>query len=345
MKYTDLPAGVVQNRYRVNGVELDVLEAGEKGRPLVVCCHGFPDLSYAWRHQLVALAAAGWHAIAPDQRGYAGSSSPKDLPSYRIDNLCSDIIGLVDQIAGRSSKAVFIGHDWGANVVWSLLRLFPERAHGALTASSAISVSDSPPVESLRKAYGGKFMYIVYFNRPDEPEAELEADIRKTMLDSLYSASGPSSKRPAAAHEARPKEKTKYADLLVKSPDGKPPAWCTDAELDNYVRAFTESGFYGPLGWYRNMDPNHHLMRAFPPSRITMPVRFVCGAEDPFVVLAGGIKGFEQMKNYVPGLRDVVLIPGAGHWLQQEAPEAFNKSMLEFVGSLPCAPGGPKAAL
>lgn len=206
-----------------------------------------------------------------------------------------------------------VGHDWGANITWGILRLYPERVLASVIASIPFVPADVPPTVGMRKVYGDKFFYVLYFQEEGKPEEELERDIRATMRDSLYSASGPPGKRNVK-HQDRPKVKKSYTDLLVKSPDGRPPNWCSEAELDNYVRAFEESGFHGPISWYRNMDRNFEILKPYAPSRMTMPIFFIGGAEDPFMAMAGGKVGIDGMKKFVPGYVGSELLPGAGHW-------------------------------
>src|SRR5262245_5502469 len=176
-------------RAQVNGVELDVLEAGERGRPLVILSHGFPESSHSWRHQLVPLADAGYHVIAPDQRGYGRSSKPDKVEDYGIRQLCGDLLGLADE-AGQE-QAVFVGHDWGELIVWELARLYPQRVRGVVGVSVPFVAWPGRPTDLMKMMYGDHFFYILYFQQVGPAEDEFETDPRASMAKFLYGASGP----------------------------------------------------------------------------------------------------------------------------------------------------------
>jgi len=171
--------GIRTRRTQVNGVELDLLEAGDASRPPVILSHGFPEAAHSWRHQLGALADAGYHAIAPDQRGYGRSSRPTEVSAYGIEQLTADLIGLLDETGHE--QGVFVGHDWGALIVWELARLYPERVKAVVGVSVPFVAWPGRPTDLMRMMYGDRFFYILYFQQVGPPEAELGANTRATM--------------------------------------------------------------------------------------------------------------------------------------------------------------------
>ncbi len=299
-----------------NGVTLKVTEAGERGNPVVVLAHGFPELAYSWRHQIPALAAAGYHVLAPDQRGYGGSSRPEGIDAYNIIELTADIAGLLDDVGAE--KAVLIGHDWGSPVATNFPLLFPERA----AAVAALSVppiprASAPPTQIWRRIFGDNFFYILYFQEPGVADAALGADVRESMrrMIALEGFGGP-------------------PESMVDRPLPPLPDWITADEFEHYVRAFTETGFTGPLNWYRNFDRNWELsdpdsgrMKA---QTIGVPLLFLAGAADPVL----GFTPRDRVRDVATGDYREVLLDGAGHWLQQERPDEVNKVLLEFLEGL-----------
>ncbi len=315
-------------RRAVNGIELDVFEAGDPDAPAVVFCHGFPELSYSWRHQVSAVADAGYHVLAPDQRGYGHSSRPDDVAAYGTDELSADLLGLLD--ATGHDDAVFVGHDWGALLVWDLARLHPGRVRGIVNASVPYTPWPMPPTELFKAAAGDGFFYILYFQPVGPAEQELEADVGRTMRTLLWAASGDAF--PDEMPEPLPAEGTGFIDslLAIGPPPGEPPAWLTEADVDTYVAAFEASGFFGPLSWYRNLDANHERTKALPAP--AAPSWFIGGTKD--VVIARNPGFVEAMTALLPDHRGTVMIEGAGHWTQQEAPEAFNQALLAALDDL-----------
>jgi epoxide hydrolase A/B len=288
-----------------NGVELHVLEEGEG--PLVVLCHGFPELAYSWRAQLPALAGAGFHVIAPDMRGYGKSSVPADPEAYDVLTLCGDMRGLLEAVGERA--AVFVGHDWGANVAWTLALAHPE----SVRAVAGLSVpfvprAPAPPVEIMRANLGEDF-YIVWFQQPGVAEAALSSDVRRTLTTSRQ-----------------------WTAQWAHEDGGEPerPPWLSEEDLAVYVEAFERTGFTGGLNWYRNIDRNWELTAPLEGRRIEQPALFVAGELDP-------VRRFmpaEALDGWVTDLREQLVVPGAGHWVQQQAPAAVNEALLRFLGGL-----------
>jgi pimeloyl-ACP methyl ester carboxylesterase len=334
MRY-GLPAGVSQHRVAVNGIEIDVLESGPADGPMLVLAHGFPESAWSWRHQLLPLAHDGWHVIAPDQRGYAGSSKPTAVADYGIDNLCTDLLGLVDHFGGEGSQATFVGHDWGALVVWDLARLHPSRCRATIGVSVPFVDWPAPPTSLFKALYGDNFFYMLYFQEVGPAENELGADPRKTMRRILYSASGdvPASDSTIMAQSTpRPAATTGFLDVMFEPPNGLLPDWCSPADLDVYTKSFEESGFFGPVSWYRNLDANYARVSPIPAKVITHPTAFIGGSRDP--VIARDMSGLDRMKAQLPNYLGAVIIEGAGHWTQQERPEEFTSALKGFLKRL-----------
>ena len=310
----------------MNGVELHVTEAGDPEAPPVICAHGFPESSYSWRYTLPALADAGWHAIAPDLRGYGTSSRPPRVEDYSSEHVGGDLLGLLAETG--HDQGVFVGHDWGALVTWDLARTSPERCRAVVGGSVPFIDWPAPPTELFAKVYGDRFFYILYFQPVGPAETELEADVRATLRRVLWSASAEGvDHNPAGL----PAVGTGFLDSLAPAPEHLP-AWLSESDIDAYTEAFAESGFFGPLSYYRNLDANHERVRRLDPGRLTMPIAFIAGARDP--VIQRDPRRVETMRQLLPGFREATLVPDVGHWVQQEAPERFNAALIGFLARL-----------
>jgi pimeloyl-ACP methyl ester carboxylesterase len=320
-------ASFTNRRALVNGVELDLLESGPADGAPVILSHGFPEGAWSWRHTLPALAAAGYHAIAPDQRGYGGSSCPPEVAAYGIESLCGDLLGLLDETG--HDQGVFVGHDWGALIVWELARLHPERVRAVVGVSVPFVEWPGRPTELMKMIYGDRFFYILYFQEVGPAETELGADPHRTMARILYGASGDGFQ--GVPTEMPPMEGTGFLDLMADPPDPLP-AWLTADDIDAYARQFARSGFFGPVSYYRNLDANYDVVKDLPASRLSMPSYFIGGDRDGVAVMDPG--GIDRMKATLPDFRGATVLPGIGHWTQQEAPEAFNAALLGFLASL-----------
>ena len=315
-----------QRTAHVNGVDLQVLESGPADGPVVILAHGFPESAWSWRHQLGVLGDAGWRTIAPDQRGYGASSRPATVEEYGTDSLTADLIGLVDE-TGRE-QAVFVGHDWGALIVWDLIRLHPERVRAVVGVSVPFIDWPIPPTQLFRQTFGDKFFYILYFQPVGPAERELEADPRRTMRTILWAASAAGADREP---RVLPADGTGFLDSMGDWPEELPP-WLTSEDLDRYTAAYEASGFFGPLSYYRNLDANHERVKDIAPAVATMPSFFIGGLLDG--VISRDPSGIDRMRRQLPGYRGEVLLPGVGHWTQQEAPDEFNEALLGFLKGL-----------
>jgi pimeloyl-ACP methyl ester carboxylesterase len=305
----------------VDGVVLHVVEAGS-GFP-VVLAHGFPELSYSWRHQVPALAAAGCRVLAPDQRGYGRSTRPEAITDYDIEHLTGDLLGLLDDIG--EERAVFVGHDWGSMVVWQLALMAPERVAGVVGMSVPfIPRGPMPPIEAMRAALGDAFFYILYFQEPGVADADLGRDVATTMRRMLCGLSTANAD-PQAAVSMFANDDRGFVERMPE-PAGLPD-WLTQEELDHYVAEFSRTGFTGGINWYRNFDRNWTLTEALDGSKVTVPSLFIGGAQDPVLMMTPPA----AMDGWLEDHRGTVLVDGAGHWVQQEKPDEVNAALVDFV--------------
>ena len=311
-----------------NHINLHIAEAGDG--PLVVLCHGFPESWYSWRHQIPALAGAGFRVVAPDQRGYGTSDAPEEISAYSILQLTGDIVGLVHALG--ETEAVVVGHDWGSPVAWSLAQMRPDMFRAVASLSVPFTGRGPwPPIRGMREYFGDKFFYQIYFQTPGVAEHELQHDIPVTMRKILYGASGAIERSGGAFGAEGAPPASSYMLERMPDPGDDLPAWLTAEDVDAYVQAFTKSGFRGGLNWYRNIDANWALTAAFDRKKIEQPALFVAGDRD-VVPFSDGAE--QAMREVVTDLRDVVVLPGIGHWTQQEAPEAVNEALLGFLKAL-----------
>jgi pimeloyl-ACP methyl ester carboxylesterase len=320
---------VTHEQIPANGIELHVATAGPADGPPVVLCHGFPELWYSWRHQLGPLAGAGYRVLAPDLRGYGASSSPKEVGAYGSDSLTGDLCGLLDHYG--YDQAAFVGHDWGALVLWEMGRLHPERVSSLYNLSVPFSQSPGPPTEIFGAIFEGKFFYIVYFQPVGPAEAELDADPRHFLRTILYAAGGEAMAEGNALLVDVPREGTRFIDTLTPAPAQLPP-WLSEEDVDVYAAAFEKSGFFGPVSYYRNMDANWERSKDLGPSAFTMPVGFLTGSRDAVAAMLPG--AVEAMAGSFPDFRGGTSVEGAGHWVQQERPEETNAALLAFLSDV-----------
>lgn len=316
------------------GTEFEVFEAGERGAPVVVLAHGFPEGAWSWRHQVEPLAAAGYHVLAPYQRGYGASYRPAEVAEYGIRSLTGDLLGLVEECSG-AEQAIYVGHDWGALITWEMARLYPQRVSAVVGVSVPFVAYPGPPTQIMKMIYGDRFFYMLYFQQVGPAETEMGSDVRRTMEGVMWGASGPG--RPAEIPtELPPMEGTGFLTMMPAPPplpwSGPEGVWMTAADMDRYVADFTTSGFFGPVSYYRNLDANFDVVKDVSSDAVSMPSYFIAGEKD--VVLLMDPHGVERMTNLLPDFRGHTLIPGAGHWVQQETPGAFNEALLGFLGSL-----------
>jgi pimeloyl-ACP methyl ester carboxylesterase len=306
------------------GIRMHYVSDGEG--PAVLLCHGFPESWYSWRHQIGALAEAGFRAIAPDQRGYGQTEGPPEIEAYTQLNLIGDLVGLLDAL--EIEEAVVVGHDWGAPVAWNAALVRPDRFRAVACASVPyIPQGDVLPTDMLKALSKEFFSYILYFQEPGPAEAELEADVRTGLRRFFYTLSG-EIPRDQLLWDKNPRN-SKFMDQLAEPPT--PMAWLDDAELDFFVSEFERRGFRNGLNWYRCIDRSWSQMRAFRGRHPEVPAAFIQGefdypgANDDVLAL---------MEATLPGWRGATKIPGAGHWVQQERPDEFNTALIAFLRGL-----------
>ncbi|ORW07961.1 alpha/beta fold hydrolase [Mycolicibacter longobardus] len=314
-----------QRLVETNGVTLRVTEAGEPGAPVVLLAHGFPELAFSWRHQIPALADAGFHVLAPDQRGYGGSSRPDEIAAYDIAALTGDLVGLLDDVGAQ--RAVWIGHDWGAPVAWGAAQLHPDR----VVAVAGLSVPpvprpQVPPTAAFRNIFGENFFYMLYFQQPGVADTELNSDPARTMRRMIGGLRPPDAETMARMAAPGP------MGFIERLPEpAARPDWISADELDHYIAEFTRTGFTGGLNWYRNLDRNWEIMTNPPAATIDVPTLFIAGTADPVLTFTRR----DRSTRLATGPYREILIDGAGHWLQQERPDEVNAALLEFLAGLP----------
>ncbi len=327
---TDHTVRRVHTSDEFGGIDLDVIDAGTPGDPVVVLAHGWPESSHSWRHQIDPLVAAGYRVLVPDQRGYGSSSAPKEVEAYRSDRLSADLVALLDDVG--ADTATFVGHDWGSLVVWDLARFHPDRVSAVVNVSVPYTPWPMQPTELFRAMYGDRFFYMLYFQLPDLAENELEADVSRSLRTVLWGGSAELF-GPATQPEDLPAlSDTGMLDTWAGSepvPEGLP-RWLTQADHDRYVEQFSASGFFGPISWYRNLDADWELTRELPAP--PMPTAFIGGDKD--LVIAHRMEYVTSMETLLPDYRGTEIIADAGHWTQQEQPAEFTAALLRQLDAV-----------
>lgn len=294
----------------------------------VVLCHGFPGLSYSWRHQLPVLADAGWRAIAPDMRGYGRSDRPADPAAYDRATTVADLVALLDELG--LERAVFAGHDFGANLVWDLPRWAPERIAGLIQFSVPLAprspIRPSVTYAALAREH---FLHMHYFQQPGPADRELAARPREFLARVLWALSDVDRYLQCWGH---PTNDNGYLDVLPEAPE-LPWSWLREEEFEHYVAEFTRTGFSGGLNWYRALDLVWEQNAARADTLIEIPTMFIAGQRDPVLSMMGS-DPLGAMAQQVPGLKEIHLIPGAGHFVQMQEPDRVNAAMLSFLETL-----------
>lgn len=334
----------------VNGVRLHVAEQGDG--PLVLLLHGWPESWYSWRHQIPVLADAGYRVVAPDQRGYARSEQPPDVEDYTLLHLAGDVVGLIDALGEK--QAVLVGHDWGAPVAWVTSMLRPDLVRGVVGLSIPPILPTGMVPPSVTSAQYGDSFYQVYFQHPGLADAEFARDIEGSFRRFLVGASGDN---PDGA-EPRPLLVPDGLGLLDAMPvDPELPAWLTEDDIRTYAEDFARHGnraFTGGFNWYRNIERNHRLLAAFRGRTVEVPALYIVGDRDMVTSLrppTGGPSLLDVFRgratpgtfltDAAPLLEGPVVLPGAGHWTQQERPAEVNAALLDFLGRLPAEQTAP----
>jgi len=302
-----------------NGIDIFLLEQGEG--PLVVLCHGWPELSYSWRHQIPALAAAGFHVAAPDMRGFGRTSAPADINAYSIFDHVGDMVALVAALGEK--RAIIVGHDWGAPVAWHAALFRPD----VFSAVAGMSVPPPSrgrgrPLDTLRES-GITNFYWQYFQTPGVAEREFERNVDVTMRTLL----GRGFSDPAASLFIED-GKGFLGDVSTARPL---PDWLTEADLSYFAEAYRKSGFRGGLNWYRNIDRNWELTAPWQGAQIHQPSLFIAGSSDSVITGLIGAKRVTEMERVLPNLKQKLIIGGAGHWVQQESAAEVNAALIAFL--------------
>lgn len=298
-----------------NGIEMFLVEQG--AGPLVILCHGWPELSYSWRHQLPALAAAGFRVVAPDMRGFGRTSAPAEVEAYTLFHTVGDIVALVAALG--ETRAVIVGHDWGAPVAWHAAMFRPD----IFDAVAGLSVpprrrGQGRPLELLREA-GITNFYWHYFQEPGVAEREFERDVDRTLRTILY------------GRGLQLDLKSGHSFLGDAETPGAPPAWLTEADIAHFVRNYQRTGFRGGLNWYRNIDRNWELGAPWQDARIHQPALFIAGSKDAVIRGPVGEKALQSIETMAPNLTRKLVIEDTGHWIQQERPAEVNAALIAFL--------------
>lgn len=305
---------------KTNGIDMAVYEAGPKNGIPVVMCHGFPELAYSWRHQIPALAAAGYRAIAPDQRGYGLTSRPEKIEDYDMAHLTGDLVGMLDALG--IEKAIFCGHDWGGLVVWQMPLFHPKRVRGVIGVNTPfIPRAPMDPIAAMRARFGDE-MYIVFFQKPGVADAILGKDVARSFRFFMRKGSS------AEEFAKRPLEEQNLA--LVKALETDESNWpgqvlLTPEEMKFFVDTFKRTGFTGGINWYRNFTRNWRASEGVE-QKVHVPGLMIMAEDD--VVLSPAMT--EGMEAYVPDL-EKALIRKCGHWTQQEHPDQVNTIMIDWL--------------
>ncbi|MFB4292850.1 alpha/beta fold hydrolase [Nonomuraea sp. ATR24] len=294
----------------VNDVQLEVFEAGQQnaGKPIVLC-HGWPEHAFSWRYQMPALVAAGYHVIVPNQRGYGNSSRPAEVTDYDIEHLSGDLVALLDHYGYED--ATFVGHDWGAIVVWGLTLLHPDRVSKVINLSVPyLDRGEKPWVEFIEDALGSDFYYVHFNRHPGVADAVFDENVHRFLRNMYRKNEPPREPQPGMALINLAREETPRGEPLM-----------SERELAVFVSAFETSGFTGGINWYRNADRNWHLLADVEPI-IRQPALMIYGDRDV-------VPKSDKLAEFVPDVEVVNL--DCGHWIQQEKPEETTRAILEWL--------------
>lgn len=296
----------------VNNIQLEVFEAGSEnhGNPLVLC-HGWPEHAYSWRHQIQVLAEAGYHVIVPNQRGFGRSSTPSEVTDYDIVHLTGDLTALLDHYG--YDKATFIGHDWGANIVWSLAMMNPTRVDRIINLALPYQIrGDKPWIEFLEALFGNEYYMVHFCRQPGVADAILDEN-KERFLNNLFRKNAPNvPPQPGQMMINLALSETPLGDTILN-----------EEELSVFIESFQRTGFTPSINWYRNMDRNWEILGKANPI-IHHPTLMIYGEKDV-------IPKLEIIRNFVPNTDEITI--DAGHWVMQESPEATNRAILDWLST------------
>lgn len=307
---------------QVNGIDLSLYSAGPASGPAVWLLHGFPECWHSWRQQIAPLVDAGYRVMIPEMRGYGQSSAPRDPAAYDVITICADIQAAMDQLGQQ--HACIVGHDWGAPIAWHLALLEPQRVRAVVGMAVPFGGRPKQPaIDIMRQLYVGRFHYILHFQQPGVAEAEMDADMPRTLRMMMHNTSA------AAPKDHFLQEKPAGAGLFEGMQDPEVlPTWCDEAAFNEYLNTFMSRGFYGALNWYRNFERNWQRTEALAERQIEQSALFLLGDMDP----VGTLEAYtlKQMPKRVPQLEQHVL-KDCGHWIQNEQAEQVNHLLLDFL--------------
>lgn len=325
-------ASVKETIIQTRTINMSILDSGQG--PLVLFCHGFPETKYAWRHQINAVAQAGYRAVAPDMRGYGGTDAPEDLDQYTVFHAVGDLVALLDALGEH--QAVVVGHDWGATIAWQAALLRPDRFR-ALVALSVPMMGQPPmPPSKILPQTEDALFYTLYFQKPTLADEEFNRDVSLTLRKLMFAASGEAGPRKPGDGTPNPFGMVaKSTGLLASLPTpASLPDWLPSRDFDQLVRAFEQADFTGGLNYYRNLDRNWELQQAYVGQVVQVPALFIIGERDTGLTIPGMEQIIAAMPNLVPDLRGSYVLQDAGHWLQQERAKEVSDLAINFLGEL-----------
>jgi pimeloyl-ACP methyl ester carboxylesterase len=316
-------------------VEKRIIGSGERAQsvaiagsgPLVILMHGFPELGLSYRHQMEPLARAGYTVAAPDMRGYGGSYKPRDVTAYTADDMADDMAAIAAELGAE--RWIAVGHDWGSAVAWRTAIRFPDQVAAVFSLSIPhLPAPDQPIASGFDIAFPNLFYYIRYFQEIGPPEAELERDPRDALKRMYYVLSGDA----PFAEWVKPRPIDSPLLTGLAEPSEGPLSFMSDAVLDQYAEQFKKGGFFGPISWYRNFDASYAQARAYRDQRIRQPAGFLCGDKEIALAMVPG--ALDHQRALCDDLRCETILPGAGHWIQQERPTEVTDALLEFLNGV-----------
>ena len=325
------------------GLSLHVEVQGEG--PLIVCVHGWPELSYSWRHQLDYFSTRGYRIAAMDVRGYGNSSAPSEVDAYSMRSLCRDVATVVAALIDVPSdpsqppspsqhKAILFGHDWGAPIVWNTAVLFPEliRAVAGLSVPF-VPIRSRSFIDIAAEVYRDRFFYQLYFQEEGRAEADFEADVGTALRKVYYALSGEGLRDSNVNNAMRNKKKDDalLTDLIDPNPF---PQWLTPDDLALFTSTFSRTGFRGAFNRYRAQTLDVTELADIAGQPVTQPACFIAGALDPVRNFVPGVDAYAKAGAHCRDFRGATILPGIGHWVQQEAPAATNEALAAFLASL-----------
>ncbi|XP_050218089.1 uncharacterized protein LOC126668903 [Mercurialis annua] len=307
----------------VNGINMHVAEMGPINGPVILFIHGFPELWYSWRHQIVAMASLGYRAVAPDLRGFGDTDAPADQRSYTVMHVVGDLIGVIDNVAGEQEQVFVVGHDWGAYMAWFLCLFRPDRVKALVNLSVSFIPRDprTKLVETMRNMYGEDY-YMCRFQALGEAEAEFAELGTERVIKEFLTLVHPG---PLFLPKGKPFSRSPENPLVL-------PSWLSEEDVKYYTTKFEKKGFTGGINYYRNIDLNWELTAPWTGAQVKVATKFIVGDEDLCYNLLGNKDYIEKggFKRDVPSLQELVVMQGAAHFLNQEKPEEINKHIADF---------------